>query len=282
MKPWACVNWVLLALVGYLAIHLTIGARPAPKTQTEWFGAETCIASAGRAYEEGFALTSAEPSAYGITLMLTGLILAVPIWRMKPTTMADFFRQRYDPRVEIAALMLIPPGVLWAAAQLRGFGQVLTTIMTMELGAAITIAAAFCVVYTVLGGLLADAFTDLIQGAVLTLALAILLVVVVMALGGPVETGSPARCRRTRCTPARRCPQWRLDLQVRQSQSTAVTHGGRGPCLLFVAALLTASVTWAQAVPVLRVHASPSLGPADAAPRPAGTLHMCSGCVHPT
>jgi SSS family solute:Na+ symporter len=201
------VNWVLFALVGYLAVQLAIGAWLAPKIHTEsdylvagrtlgypltifsifatWFGAETCIASAGRAYEEGFSLTSAEPFAYGITLMLTGLIFAVPMWRMKLTTMADFFRIRFDSRVEkVAALMLIPPGVLWAAAQLRGFGHVLTTVSSLEIGTAITAAAAFCVLYTTLGGLLADAITDLIQGALLILGLLILVAVVVIDQGG--------------------------------------------------------------------------------------------------
>lgn len=205
------MNWVLLALVGYLAVQLAIGAWLAPKIHTEsdylvagrrlgypltifsifatWFGAETCIASAGRVYESGFSFTSAEPFAYGASLMLTGLIFAVPVWRLKLTTMADFFRQRYDVRVEkIAALLLIPPGVLWAAAQLRGFGQVLTTVTTMEIGMAVSIAAAFCVIYTVLGGLLADAITDLIQGGVLILGLVLLLVVVVISLGGVSET----------------------------------------------------------------------------------------------
>ncbi|HUG28762.1 MAG TPA: hypothetical protein VMK53_10770, partial [Gemmatimonadales bacterium] len=139
------MNWVLLALVGYLVLQLGIGAWLAPKILTEtdylvagrklnypltvfsifatWFGAETCISSAGRAYEEGFSLTTAEPFAYGVTLMLTGLIFAIPLWRLKLTTMADLFRRRYGPGVErLAALMLIPPGILWASAQLRGFG----------------------------------------------------------------------------------------------------------------------------------------------------------------
>lgn len=196
-----------MALVGYLAIQLAIGAWLAPKIHTEsdylvagrklgypltifsifatWFGAETCIASAGRAYQEGFSLTSAEPFAYGITLMLTGVIFAVPIWRMKLTTMADFFRIRFDSRIEkLAAVMLIPPGVLWAAAQLRGFGHVLTTVTSLEIGTAIAAAAAFCVAYTVLGGLLADALTDLIQGGLLILGLVALAAVVVVDQGG--------------------------------------------------------------------------------------------------
>jgi Na+/proline symporter len=215
------VNWVLLALVGYLGLQLAIGAWLAPKVRTEedylvagrrlgypltifsifatWFGAETCISSAGRAYEEGFSLTSAEPFAYGFTLMLTGLIFAVPMWRLKLTTVADFFRLRFGTRVEqLAAVMLIPPGILWAAAQLRGFGHVLTTVTSLEIGTAVTAAAAFCVLYTVLGGLLADAITDLIQGSILIIGLALLTLVVVMNEGGlaaSIASIDPARFR---------------------------------------------------------------------------------------
>lgn len=201
------MDGILLALLGYLAIQLAIGAWLAPKIHTEddylvagrrlgypltifsvfatWFGAETCISSAGRAYEEGFSLTTAEPFAYGITLMLTGLIFAVPLWRLKLTTMADFFRGRFGPGVErIAALMLIPPGVLWAAAQLRGFGTVLTTLTNIDLATATLGAAAFCVLYTTLGGLLADAITDLVQGTMLIVGLVLLAGVVVVNQGG--------------------------------------------------------------------------------------------------
>lgn len=201
------MNGILLALLAYLAVQLAIGAFLAPRIHSEdeflvagrrlnypltifslfatWFGAETCIASAGRAYEEGFALTTAEPFAYGLTLMLTGLVFAVPFWRLKLTTMADFFRLRYSVGVErLAALLLIPPGVLWAAAQLRGFGHVLTTITGLSLGTAVAAAAGFCIVYTVLGGLLADAITDLVQGAILVLGLVLLTVIVLVDQGG--------------------------------------------------------------------------------------------------
>ncbi len=204
------MNWILLALIAYLVVQLGIGAWLAPKIHTEtdylvagrklnypltifsifatWFGAETCIASAGRAYEEGFSLTTAEPFAYGVTLMLTGLVFAVPFWRLKLTTMADLFRLRFGPGVErLAAVMLIPPGVLWASAQLRGFGHILTTITSLEIGTAIAAAAGFCILYTVLGGLLADAITDLIQGTILVVGLVLLVIVVVVHQGGIAE-----------------------------------------------------------------------------------------------
>jgi Na+/proline symporter len=201
------MNWLLLAILGYLALQLGIGLWVAPKILTEsdylvagrrlgypltifsifatWFGAETCIASAGRAYEQGFSLTTAEPFAYGLTLITMGLVFAVPLWRRKLTTLADLFAQRYGPGIErLAAVVLLPTGVLWAAAQLRGFGYVLTSVTELDLGLAIAGGAAFCILYTMLGGLLADAITDLVQGAVLLLGLGVLVVAVVLRHGG--------------------------------------------------------------------------------------------------
>ncbi len=198
---------MIIALGGYLAVQVGIGVWLAPKMTTEadylvggrrlgypltvfsifatWFGAESCIASAGRVYREGFSLTAAEPFAYGLTLVTMGLVFAVPLWKRRLTTFADLFLQRYGPRVEmIAAVMLVPSGLLWAAAQLRGFGQVITTLTVVDIHLAIAGATLFCVLYTVLGGLLADAITDLIQGAVLIVGLVLLAGAVVIHHGG--------------------------------------------------------------------------------------------------
>lgn len=227
----APVNGILLALLAYLAAQLAIGAWLAPKIHNNtdyliagrrlgypltvfsmfatWFGAETCLASAGRAYEEGFSFLSAEPFAYGITLMVTGVVFAVPIWRLKLTTMADFFRQRFDVRTErVAALLLIPPGILWAAAQLRGFGHVLTTVTTFDMTTAVMAAAAFCILYTALGGLLADAITDLVQGIVLIGGLAMLTVVVVMEQGGVGASLAVIAPERLAVLPPDAAPTW--------------------------------------------------------------------------
>jgi Na+/proline symporter len=202
------VNWLLLAIVAYLLAQLAVGVWVSPRIHTEddylvagrrlgypltvfsifatWFGAETCIASAGRAYAEGVSLTTAEPFGYGLCLILMGLVFARPLWNRKLTTLADLFRTRYSAGVErVAALVIIPSSIFWAGAQLRGFGHVLTTVTDVPLDAAIAVAAGFCVIYTAFGGLLADAVTDLLQGIVLALGLAVLAVAVVMAQGGP-------------------------------------------------------------------------------------------------
>ncbi|MBM3884293.1 MAG: sodium:solute symporter family protein [Gemmatimonadetes bacterium] len=153
-----------------------------------WFGAETVIGSSSSIYGEGFSLASPEPFGYGLCLILMGAFLARPLWNRGLTTLADLYRQRFGTGVErLAAVLLIPSSVLWAGAQIRAFGQVLATasLLTPEVG--IAIAAVFVVAYSMFGGLLADAVTDVLQGLILTVGLVITLVAVVLRVGGPAE-----------------------------------------------------------------------------------------------
>jgi Na+/proline symporter len=196
----------LLAIFAYLAVQLGIGIWVSRRIRTEedyllagrrlgytlatfsmfatWFGAETIVSSGGRAHREGFSLTAPEPFGYGLCLIIMGLVFAVPLWRRRLTTLADLFRVRFSPATERwAALILIPSSVLWAAAQIRAFGSVLTTGTTLEIEAAIAIGASFTILYTAFGGLLTDAITDVIQGGVLAVGLLMLLVAVLTHLG---------------------------------------------------------------------------------------------------
>ncbi len=153
-----------------------------------WFGAETCIGAAGDIYANGISFTTAEPFGYGLCIILMGAVFAAPLWRRRLTTLADLFRERYSVGVErVAAVFLIPPSLLWAAAQVRAFGNVLSTVTVLDVHVAITVAAAVAILYTAIGGLLADAVTDLVQGAALTIGLCILFVATVLHLGGPGE-----------------------------------------------------------------------------------------------
>jgi Na+/proline symporter len=210
----------LLAIFAYLAVQLGIGLWVSRRIRTEedylvagrrlgytlatfsifatWFGAETIVGSGGRALREGFSLTAAEPFGYGLCLVLMGLVFAVPLWRRRLTTLADLFRDRFSATTErCAALVLIPSSVLWAAAQIRAFGSVLSTGTALEIEAAIGIAAGFTILYTAFGGLLADAITDVIQGGVLTVGLLVLFVGVVIHLGGPADAATALASRDT-------------------------------------------------------------------------------------
>lgn len=202
-----------LAILGYLVVQFGIGIWASRKVRTEddylvagrrlgyplaifsifatWFGAETCIGAAGNIYENGISLTTAEPFGYGLCLILMGAVFAVPLWRRRLTTLADLFRGRYGVLVErTAAVILIPSSILWAAAQIRAFGHVLSTASPINVDLSITIAATFVVLYTAFGGLLADAVTDLVQGIALAVGLVVVLVAAVLFFGGPLEAAA--------------------------------------------------------------------------------------------
>ena len=204
---------ILLAIAAYMAVQFGIGVWVARRISSEsdyllagrglgiwlatfsiyatWFGAETIVGSAGRAYRDGVSFGSAEPFGYGLCIALMGLIFAGPLYRRGLTTLADLYRERYSvPAERLAAVILIPSSILWSAAQVRAFGYVLTISnesLTGEL--AILIAAGFTVIYTMIGGLMADAMNDFIQGIVIAIGLLIVFVAVLPQAGGFAEIG---------------------------------------------------------------------------------------------
>lgn len=197
----------IAALAGFLALQVAIGVWVSRRIATEddylvggrkfgytlatfsifatWFGAESVIGSAGQVFSSGVSIETAEPYGYGLCLILMGAFLAKPLWDRGLTTLADLYRQRFGSGVErLAALILIPTSVLWAAAQVRAFGAVIALVGDVDLSLGLGIAALFTITYTTFGGLLADAVTDVLQGAVLSVGLIATLVLVVQHVGG--------------------------------------------------------------------------------------------------
>jgi Na+/proline symporter len=167
---------------------LVAGRRLGPVLATAsifatWFGAESCIGAAGNAYAEGVSIATTEPFAYGLCLVLCGLFFAARFHRERITTLADFFAGRFGrPTERLAALLLLPSSLLWAAAQVRAFGHIVASNSDGALSAeaATAIAAGVAILYTTSGGLLADVITDVLQGALLLLGLAILAAAVLL------------------------------------------------------------------------------------------------------
>ncbi len=207
------MNVVLFGIIVYILLQLLLGYFVSKSIRTEddyllagrrlgyglatfsifatWFGAESCIGTAGAAYSDGLAGVSADPFGYGVCLILMGLLFAIPLWKMNLTTIADFFRLRFSGSAErITAILMVPTSLLWAAAQIRAFGQVLSASSELGVTIAVTIAAVVVIAYTVSGGMLADAITDIVQGSILVLGLAFLFPIVINDLGGISEAFS--------------------------------------------------------------------------------------------
>lgn len=198
---------VLVGVLAYVAVQLAIGVAVSRRIRSEadyllagrnlgpflgfftifatWFGAETCIGAAGAIYDDGLRGGTADPFGYALCLLFMGAVFAIPLRRRRLTTIGDLFRQRYSPSVErLFAVLVIPTSVIWAAAQIRAFGQVLAASSQLPVDTTIAIAAAVAVTYTVFGGLLADAVTDFVQGIALLLGLVVIAVLLHLHTGG--------------------------------------------------------------------------------------------------
>lgn len=150
-----------------------------------WFGAETCIGAAGSVYEKGLSGATIDPFGYTACLIIMGLVFAVPLWRRNLTTLADLFQQRYSTRIQnLAVILIAPTSVMWAAAQIRAFGQVLSAASGWEVETTIAAASIVVVLYTMYGGLMADVITDSVQGVLLIVGLLVLLYFVLDSAGG--------------------------------------------------------------------------------------------------
>ncbi len=202
------MNTIALAgIVGYVLLQFAIGAWVSRRVSSDqdyivagrslggtlvafsvfatWFGAEAIVASAGEIYTKGLAGAVTDPLAYGVAVLLAGILLAGPLWRRGIVTYADMVRERYSPTIEkLFVAVLLPGSILWAAAQVRAFGQILGATTGIELATAILIAAVLVGAYSVVGGLLADAVTDVVQGIAVIVGLVVLAVAVAGALGG--------------------------------------------------------------------------------------------------
>lgn len=154
-----------------------------------WFGAETCIGTAGAVYNGGLSSIHADPLGYTLCLLVMGIFFAKVLWRRGITTIPDLFRNRFSANTEkLAALLLIPGSIIWAGAQVRALGQIVHANTTVGAEIAVTGAAVVVIAYTMLGGLLADAYNDLIQGIAVIIGIFFMLFGVMSDLGGVSAT----------------------------------------------------------------------------------------------
>lgn len=198
---------ILFGMIGYVLLQFAIGVWVSRRVKNEtdyilagrslgptlvafsvfatWFGAEAIVATSGEVYDKGLAGALVDPLAYGFAVIAAGALYAALLWHKGVSTFADAFRERFSPAIEkLVVVVLLPGSVFWAAAQIRAFGQVLASGSGMQLATAITVAALLVASYSAVGGLLADAVTDVLQGVAVISGLVVLSIAVAYAGGG--------------------------------------------------------------------------------------------------
>src|SRR5262245_39426517 len=112
----------------------------------------------------GFWAGASLPLGLALCLLLTGIFFAKPMNRMGLTSFPDYYHLRFGRRVEFAAaIMLIIGFILLVAGNLVAGGFLFQHFTGMPYWAGAVIIAVLAVSYTGAGGLIADAYTAIIQ-----------------------------------------------------------------------------------------------------------------------
>jgi len=202
---YTLITFVVLYLVGTLALGVWAGTRikntsdfaiagrslplimVVTTTFATWFGAETVMGIPAKFVQGGLGSIVEDPFGAGTCLILVGLFFATKLYKQNLLTIGDFYRQRFGKGVEVfcsAAIILSYLG--WVAAQITALGLVFSVLTqgAMSETAGMIVGTIAVLVYVVIGGFLAVAWTDFIQMIVLVIGLSIIAVSASHLAGG--------------------------------------------------------------------------------------------------
>jgi SSS family solute:Na+ symporter/sodium/proline symporter len=148
-----------------------------------WIGSGTMIASAGLSYRAGFsALWGSSGGWLGIFLLF---FIARRARRFGAFTVPDLLEARYNPAARLlGTLVTVIAYTVITSYQFRAGGMVLNLVAGIDPGTGMALTAVFVIAYTALAGMLSVAYTDLINGIILTLGIVITVPVVIIKAGG--------------------------------------------------------------------------------------------------
>ena len=153
-----------------------------------WFGSETVLGIPAKFLNEGLKGVVADPFGSSMCLILVGLFFARPLYRLGLLTIGDYYRGRYNRHVEVTASICIVVSYLgWVSAQITALGLVFSILTNgaIEPWQGMILGVAFVLVWTLSGGMLSVAFTDLFQMTVIMLGMVYIAFVISGIAGGP-------------------------------------------------------------------------------------------------
>jgi SSS family transporter len=192
---YTLVGFVVLYLLGTLGIGVWAGTRihnttdfaiagrslplimVVTTTFATWFGAETVMGIPARFVQGGLNAIVEDPFGAGTCLILVGLFFATKLYKQNLLTIGDFYRQRFGRGIEVfCSLAIIISYLGWVAAQITALGLVFSVLTNgaMSETTGMIVGTLAVLVYVVIGGFLAVAWTDFIQMIVLVVGLAII------------------------------------------------------------------------------------------------------------
>ncbi len=129
-----------------------------------WFGAESLMTATDEVSQLGIRRAMMDPVGISVCLLIAGLCVARPLWRMNLLTVPDFFLKRYGKSAEIlASLILVPSYFGWVAAQFVALATILCQCTPIDFEFAVIAIAILGTGYAIMGGMWSITWTDVIQ-----------------------------------------------------------------------------------------------------------------------
>jgi solute:Na+ symporter, SSS family len=142
------------------------------------------------AAEFGFWAGATLPLGLALCLVLTGIFFAKPMNRMGLTTLPDYFRLRFGRRVELASsVLLIVAFCILVAGNLVAGGYLFNYFVGIPYWVGVIAIAVIVVAYTGAGGMIADAYTAIIQMSLILVGAIATLIWVTVAYGLAIPEG---------------------------------------------------------------------------------------------
>ena len=127
-----------------------------------WVGGGLVTGAAQGVYSNGV-LWSQAPVFYSLSLVVGGLLFANKMREAKYFTMIDPFTQKFGVWGSVLVIPAAVSEMIWCAASLSFLGASLHIILHLDHTFSIVLSAGLVLAYTMLGGLLSVAYTDVIQ-----------------------------------------------------------------------------------------------------------------------
>lgn len=169
----------------HLALFLASGALMA-----QAIDGNATLGNTDLTYQFGFWSGASLPIGLGLCLIVTGLFFAGPMHDMKLLTLPDFYHRVYGSFVEKAAsfIMVISFSIL-LAGNLAACGFIAQSFMGVTYAVGVIGAAAIVFTYTVAGGLISSAYTDIFQAIIALIGAVAGVIYVALTFGAEIKPG---------------------------------------------------------------------------------------------
>jgi len=148
-----------------------------------WIGSGSIIAGAGLAYRKGFSALWFDAGVWVAIIIL--YLIAGRARRFGQFTVPDILEARYNKYARIlGAITTIVAYTAIVSYQFKAGGMVLNLVTGISVDQGILITAVFVIAYTVLAGMISVAYTDVVNGIVMCLGIAVGLPFLISKAGG--------------------------------------------------------------------------------------------------